>query len=894
MIHSLVQRTLPTVLLGLILIGHAFAGTPLILNHQGRLLDAGDTPISGPVNIEFRIYESQTGGVPLWSEMHPAVQVQDGLFTVSLGETVPVPADLLAQSSSVPLDRYLEVVVQGTAISPRLRLSSVPYAVASSRISGDVETRHGELAIVDAGVERAKISAVGSVVYVGTWDSSSDKRNLLYTDSDSSGLVVGDNQGALIRLQGNVGINEPIPDTKLHIGDIDRDGYPDVVVASNGNERSIAIQQGNNPFVVSSGDDTTYMAMKHNPLNRPAFVNFTCEFTDGRSVLKSEFQNGDIPNQDDRVAMITTDSSRAEEVFAANFESDGTAHVATKKYVDASNAVMELSTKGNASHSNNANIAATLNGNVVIGARVHTDNSGTPTNSSSLEVDDAHASSKLTGGKGFYYVVSSASTDVGDGASHVVASDPNHNAIYNGTIWQKVDNTDLLSTVGFDTDEDGTDDVGSQTSAKLSRSILKTFFERPDKPSQSRVINIADSLGASSSVEIDKDGDGNNDGGTSFSAIEPRSILETYFQTGSIPTDQNRIVHTADSTGSVSSTECEGSGSMSRVYSVSVPKGSKLTVSKENSTPFNPSLPYHPATRVVADSDNDSASVTVESFDATTNTANGTIRFTGSDFEGRLDVSHDADGDGNAQRNMRTRINQLEAILKLSADPNDDGIIDNSIESSCTDHVSRFFIQQSDGFVGLGSSSVELSADNGEPSVSISKDGSVIHVMNGDGHTIRNSSNVVVADMDRDGDLYLSNSLRVGTTAGSHHIDVAGGAYCDGTNWVNASDKNSKENFESVNGEELLNKLSELEITQWNYRGNEADKHIGPTAQDFQRTFGVGSDGKSISTIDPSGIALAAIKELYRQFSDEMKKKDAQIEQLQKKLDELQKNMKSK
>ena len=41
-------------------------------------------------------------------------------------------------------------------------------------------------------------------------------------------------------------------------------------------------------------------------------------------------------------------------------------------------------------------------------------------------------------------------------------------------------------------------------------------------------------------------------------------------------------------------------------------------------------------------------------------------------------------------------------------------------------------------------------------------------------------------------------------------------------------------------------------------------EHIGPMAQDFYRLFEVGYDDKTISTIDPAGIALAAIQELYK------------------------------
>jgi hypothetical protein len=118
----------------------------------------------------------------------------------------------------------------------------------------------------------------------------------------------------------------------------------------------------------------------------------------------------------------------------------------------------------------------------------------------------------------------------------------------------------------------------------------------------------------------------------------------------------------------------------------------------------------------------------------------------------------------------------------------------------------------------------------------------------------------------------------------THLIHLSGGAYSDGTNWTNASDRNLKENFESVNGEELIGLINELTVTKWNYKTDDPRiKHIGPVAQDFYSLFGLGNDDKSISSIDPSGVALAAIKELSRQ-NKSMKK---QVESQQKEIDEL-------
>jgi len=54
-----------------------------------------------------------------------------------------------------------------------------------------------------------------------------------------------------------------------------------------------------------------------------------------------------------------------------------------------------------------------------------------------------------------------------------------------------------------------------------------------------------------------------------------------------------------------------------------------------------------------------------------------------------------------------------------------------------------------------------------------------------------------------------------------------------------------------------------LPISKWKYKGTNK-YHIGPTAQDFSKLFGLGIDDKGISTVDPAGIALAAIKELIK------------------------------
>jgi hypothetical protein len=102
--------------------------------------------------------------------------------------------------------------------------------------------------------------------------------------------------------------------------------------------------------------------------------------------------------------------------------------------------------------------------------------------------------------------------------------------------------------------------------------------------------------------------------------------------------------------------------------------------------------------------------------------------------------------------------------------------------------------------------------------------------------------------------------------------------------WTNASDENLKENFKTLDGNEILNKISELKITQWNYKNENAETtHIGPTAQNFYSLFKTGGNDKTISTIDPSGVALIGIQQLIKE-NTEMK---ARIDVLEKEIQEL-------
>jgi hypothetical protein len=104
------------------------------------------------------------------------------------------------------------------------------------------------------------------------------------------------------------------------------------------------------------------------------------------------------------------------------------------------------------------------------------------------------------------------------------------------------------------------------------------------------------------------------------------------------------------------------------------------------------------------------------------------------------------------------------------------------------------------------------------------------------------------------------------TITNNKPIDTATTAYLSsGGTWTNASSRERKENFVALDPQEVLDKIDNLSIERWNYKAEDSSiTHIGPVAEEFYAAFNTGgTEGdKSISTIDPAGVALLGIQGL--------------------------------
>ncbi len=93
--------------------------------------------------------------------------------------------------------------------------------------------------------------------------------------------------------------------------------------------------------------------------------------------------------------------------------------------------------------------------------------------------------------------------------------------------------------------------------------------------------------------------------------------------------------------------------------------------------------------------------------------------------------------------------------------------------------------------------------------------------------------------------------------------------------WAYTSDRNKKENFEEINGESVLKKISKIPFYSWNFKDKEVKqyRHYGIMAQDFYDNFGkdglgvIGND-TTVSALDLLGVAYSGIKALEKRTED--------------------------
>jgi hypothetical protein len=142
-------------------VGTATAQVPYDMSYQGRLTDSVGAPLAGPATLELRIFDSFAGGVALYEEVHIGVSLDDsGAFSIRMGAGDFTTGTFDAALFS-GVNRYLEIVVDGEVLTPRLVIGSVPYAMQAESAPAAEAAADSAQAAADAAQTTADANAAG-------------------------------------------------------------------------------------------------------------------------------------------------------------------------------------------------------------------------------------------------------------------------------------------------------------------------------------------------------------------------------------------------------------------------------------------------------------------------------------------------------------------------------------------------------------------------------------------------------------------------------------------------------------------------------------------------------------------------------------------------------------
>ncbi len=101
-----------------------FAEIPPYMQFQGKATDTDGTPLNSTdtdYDLTFRIYESISDEVAIWTETHNDVTIENGVFSVLLGTVEPL-------NISFNMPYWISTEINGAGEMDRQRIASTGYA----------------------------------------------------------------------------------------------------------------------------------------------------------------------------------------------------------------------------------------------------------------------------------------------------------------------------------------------------------------------------------------------------------------------------------------------------------------------------------------------------------------------------------------------------------------------------------------------------------------------------------------------------------------------------------------------------------------------------------------------------------------------------------------------
>jgi hypothetical protein len=111
-----------------------------------------------------------------------------------------------------------------------------------------------------------------------------------------------------------------------------------------------------------------------------------------------------------------------------------------------------------------------------------------------------------------------------------------------------------------------------------------------------------------------------------------------------------------------------------------------------------------------------------------------------------------------------------------------------------------------------------------------------------------------------------NGNVGIGTQSPSYPLQMAGGAYTNGSSWIDASSREYKDNIKGLKVEDAIETLQGLNPVTFSYKVNQEENHVGFVAEDVPDLIAT-KDRKGLSPMDIVAVLTKVVQEQQRTIS---------------------------
>jgi hypothetical protein len=115
-----------------------------------------------------------------------------------------------------------------------------------------------------------------------------------------------------------------------------------------------------------------------------------------------------------------------------------------------------------------------------------------------------------------------------------------------------------------------------------------------------------------------------------------------------------------------------------------------------------------------------------------------------------------------------------------------------------------------------------------------------------------------------------NGNVGIGTQTPSYPLQMAGGAYTNGTSWIDVSSREYKDNIEVLSTEEALEAIQGLNPVKYAYKADRSEQRVGFIAEEVPDLFAM-KNRKGLSSMDIVAVLTKVVQEQQKTMQEQQK-----------------------